>query len=42
MVETAKANNLNVYSYLYYLLLYMPGMEYKKYPELMDDMLPWS
>ncbi len=42
LVETAKANNLNVYSYLNYLLLYMPGMEYKKYPELMDDMMPWS
>jgi hypothetical protein len=41
-VETAKANNLNIYTYLNYLLLYMPDMEYRKYPEMLDDMMPWS
>ncbi|MCQ2508708.1 MAG: IS66 family transposase, partial [Dorea sp.] len=40
LIETAKMNNLNVYEYLYQLLLYMPG--YKKEPEGMEDMLPWS
>ena len=42
IVETAKANNLNIYTYLNYLLLYMPDMDYRKYPELLDDMMPWS
>jgi len=42
IIETAKANNLNVYTYLNYLLLYMPDMDYKNYPEVMDDMMPWS
>jgi transposase len=42
IVETAKANNLNVYTYLNYLLLYMPGLDYRNVPELMDDMMPWS
>ena len=40
LIETAKMNGLNVYEYLYQLLLYMPG--YKKEPEGMEDMLPWS
>ena len=42
IVETAKANNLNVYTYLNYLLLYMPGLDYHNDPEVMDDMMPWS
>lgn len=42
IVETAKANNLNVYTYLNYLLLYMPDTDYRKYPETMEDMMPWS
>ena len=42
IVETAKANNLNVFSYLNYLLLYMPDMDYKNDPEVMEDMMPWS
>ncbi|MCX7923040.1 MAG: IS66 family transposase [Clostridia bacterium] len=42
LVETAKSNNLNVYTYLNYLLLYMPGLDYKNHPEFMDDIMPWS
>lgn len=30
LIETAKANNLNIYQYLYTLLLYMP--DYKEEP----------
>ena len=30
LIETAKANNLNIYQYLYTLLLYMP--DYKNEP----------
>jgi len=42
IVETAKANNLNVFTYLNYLLLYMPSTDYRNYPETMDDLMPWS
>ncbi|MDD5935253.1 MAG: transposase [Clostridiales bacterium] len=40
LVETAKANNLNVFQYLYTLLLYMP--DYKDEPAGIDMLLPWS
>ncbi len=42
LVETAKANNLNVYNYLEYLLLYMPNIDYFNEPELLEDLMPWS
>ena len=40
MVETAKANSLNVYTYLELLLMYMP--DYINEPEGIEDMMPWS
>ena len=40
LVETAKANNLNVYQYLYLLLLYMP--DYKNEPAGTEQLMPWS
>ena len=40
LVETAKANNLNVFQYIYTLLLYMPGCKDKS--EGMKQLLPWS
>ena len=40
LVETAKANNLNVFQYIYTLLLYMPG--YKDMSEGIEQLLPWS
>jgi len=40
LIETAKANDLNIYQYLYTLLLYMPA--YKNEPEGIEDMMPWS
>lgn len=40
LVETAKANNINVYQYLYTLLLYMP--DYKNEPAGVEAMMPWS
>lgn len=40
MVETAKANNLNVFQYLYMVLLYMP--DYQNEPDGIEQMLPWS
>ena len=42
IVETAKANGLNVYTYLEYLLLYMPDTDWRNHPELLDDLMPWS
>ena len=40
LVETVKANNLNIYQYLYTLLLYMP--DYKEEPAGIEQLLPWS
>jgi hypothetical protein len=42
IVETAKANGLNVYTYLEYLLLYMPDTEYQNHPEQLELLMPWS
>jgi len=42
LVETAKANDLNVYAYLQHLLLYMPGSEWQRYPEELDELMPWA
>ena len=42
IIETAKANNLNVYTYLQYLLLYMPDTDWRNYPEDLGDLMPWS
>ena len=38
LVETAKANRLNVFQYLYTLLLYMP--DYKDKPAGVEAMMP--
>lgn len=38
LIETAKANNLNIYHYLYTLLLYMP--DYKNEPAGIKQPLP--
>ena len=40
IVETAKANSLNIFQYLQTLLLYMP--DYKNEPDGIEDMMPWS
>ena len=40
LTEMVKANNLNVYQYLYMLLLYMP--DYKDEPAGIEQLLPWS
>ncbi|MBQ0088172.1 MAG: IS66 family transposase [Prevotellaceae bacterium] len=42
LVETAKANGLNVYAYLQHLLQYMPGSEWQRYPEELDALMPWD
>ena len=42
LIETAKANGLNAYAYLEYLLLYMPGSEWQTCPEELDALMPWA
>lgn len=42
IIETAKANGLNVFTYLEHLLMYMPSIEWQTYPEDLDDLMPWS
>lgn len=42
IVETAKANGLNVYAYLNHLLLYMPDADYQNDPEVLEELMPWS
>lgn len=40
IVETAKANNLNIFQYLYTVLLYMP--DYLNSSEGIEQLMPWS
>jgi hypothetical protein len=42
IVETAKANKLNVYMYLVHILSKMPGADFKTEPLLLEDLMPWS
>jgi len=42
IVETAKANGLNPYKYLQYLLTEIPSMDFQKDKESLDDLLPWN
>lgn len=42
LVETAKANGLNVYTYLQYLLIYMPDADWRNHSEELDMLMPWS
>lgn len=42
LVETAKANGLNVYTYLEYLLLYMPDIDWRNNPAQWDFLMTWS
>ena len=42
IVETARANELDVYEYLKYLLEEMPNNDYLQHPEVLDKYLPWS
>jgi hypothetical protein len=42
IVESAKANDLNVYEYIHHLLRAMPDTDFNNHPELVDAYLPWS
>ncbi|WP_423229829.1 transposase domain-containing protein [Clostridium aceticum] len=42
LVETAKANGLNPYKYLEFLLTRLPGSNYKTNSNSLDLMMPWD
>ena len=42
IIETAKANGLNVYTYLEFLLMYMPDTDWRNHLEDLEDLMPWS
>ena len=42
LLESARANNLDVYEYLNYLLEQVPESDLCNNPEIIDNYLPWS
>lgn len=42
IIESAKANGLNSYKYLYYIFKELPGVQFGQYPEFLEDYLPWN
>lgn len=42
IIETARANNLNIYQYLLHLFRQMPTVDFKVDPTLLERFLPWS
>lgn len=42
LVESARANDLEVYEYLKHLLTEMPNNHYMENPSVIDGLLPWS
>lgn len=42
LIETAKANNLEPYSYLLFILKNLPGVQFETHPEFLEDYLPWD
>ncbi|MCX7921751.1 MAG: IS66 family transposase [Clostridia bacterium] len=42
IIETAKANNLNIYEYLVHIFKCLPNLDFSNNPDLLRDFLPWS
>ena len=42
IVETAKANGLDVYRYFELLLTVLPNMEFLTNPDILDELMPWN
>lgn len=42
IIETAKANGFNVYTYLEFLLMYMLHMDWRNHPGYLEDLMLWS
>ena len=41
-ISSAREVVARIYTYLQYLLLYMPDTDWRNYPEELDDLMPWS
>lgn len=41
IVETAKANGLDVYKYLQYLLEFIPSVDFYNKSEFLNEIMPW-
>jgi hypothetical protein len=42
IIETAKANGLEPYSYLQFLFKNLPGVQFEAHPEFLEEYLPWD
>lgn len=42
LVESARANGLDVFEYLKYLLMEMPNNHHLEHPEIIEQYMPWS
>lgn len=42
LVESARANDLDIFEYLKYLLMEMPNNRHLEHPEVIEKYLPWS
>ena len=42
LIESAKANNLNIYKYIKYLLDELPQLEGEQEEETIEKYMPWS
>ena len=42
LMETAKLHGINDYKYLEYLFTHLPNTDFYRYPELLEDFLPWT
>ena len=42
IIETAKANGLVPYKYLEFIFKELPGVQFHRHPEFLQEFLPWS
>lgn len=42
LVETSKANGLNVNKYLEYVLQFMSATDWRNNPEFLEEIMPWD
>lgn len=42
LIETAKVNGLNPRKYIQYILSDIPGSDFRRHPEFLEDYLPWN
>lgn len=42
IIETAKANSLDPYEYLVYILRNLPNLDFNNKPELLEGFMPWA